>query len=131
MVATRAIGAVQHVLDGAQDKKIAGLGRGEIMLISQMLLAGRQSADAEFLHLARDVVLACNKVALDGYDTPQFNGLEQIGFSLRELARRMGCGPMRVSEIVRGKRSITAETSILLGRALGVEAAQQKFHSAD
>ena len=41
----------------------------------------------------------------------------------RELARRMGCGPMRVSEIVRGKRSITAETSILLGRALGVSPA--------
>jgi addiction module HigA family antidote len=30
---------------------------------------------------------------------------------------------MRVSEIVRGKRSITAETSILLGRALGVSPA--------
>jgi hypothetical protein len=56
------------------------------MLISRMLLAGRSANDAEFLHLARDVVLACNKVALDGYDTPQRNGLEQIGFSLRELA---------------------------------------------
>jgi len=43
-----------------------------------------------------------------------------MGLSLRELARRMGCGPMRVSEIVRGKRAITAETSILPGRALGV-----------
>jgi addiction module HigA family antidote len=32
----------------------------------------------------------------------------------------MGCGPARISEIVRGKRTITAETSILLGRALGV-----------
>jgi hypothetical protein len=86
LVAARAKGAVQHVLDGSKDKKIATLGRGEIMLISQMLLAGRQSNDAEFLNLARDVVLACNKVALDGYDTPQLNGLEQIGFSLRELA---------------------------------------------
>lgn len=86
LVATRAKGSVRHVLDGTKDKKIAVLGRGEIMLISQMLLAGRQSNDAEFLHLARDVVLACNKAALDGYDTPQFNGLEQIGFSLRELA---------------------------------------------
>ena len=86
LVAARAKGSVQRVLDGAKDKKIAGLGRGEIMLISQMLLAGRQSHDAEFLNLARDVVLACNKCALDGYDTPQQNSLEQIGFSLRELA---------------------------------------------
>jgi addiction module HigA family antidote len=37
-----------------------------------------------------------------------------------ELAQQMGCGPARISEIVRGKRTITAETSILLGRALGV-----------
>lgn len=86
LVAARAKGAVQHVLEGSKDKKIAILGRGEIMLISQMLLAGRQAKDAEFLNLARDVVLACNKVALDGNDTPQLNGLEQIGFSLRELA---------------------------------------------
>ena len=43
-----------------------------------------------------------------------------LGLSLRELARQMGCGPARISEIVRGKRTITAETSILLGRALGV-----------
>jgi hypothetical protein len=86
LVAVRARGSVQRVLDGAKDGRIAGLGRGEIMLISRMLLAGRSANDAEFLHLARDVVLACNKVALDGYDTPQRNGLEQIGFSLRELA---------------------------------------------
>ena len=43
-----------------------------------------------------------------------------LGLSLRELARQMGCGPARISEIVRGKRTITAETSILLGGALGV-----------
>jgi len=49
--------------------------------------------------------------------------LVSMELSLRELARRMGCGPMRISEIVRGKRSITAETSILLGRALGVSPA--------
>jgi antitoxin HigA-1 len=49
--------------------------------------------------------------------------LVPLSISLRELSRRMGCGPMRVSEIVRGKRSITAESSILLGRALGVSPA--------
>jgi addiction module HigA family antidote len=49
--------------------------------------------------------------------------LVPMGISLRELARRMGCGPMRVSEIARGKRAVTAESSILLGRALGVSPA--------
>lgn len=46
-----------------------------------------------------------------------------MGLSMRELARRMGCGPMAVSEIVRGKRAVTARMSILLGRALGVSPA--------
>lgn len=49
--------------------------------------------------------------------------LVPLGLSLREIARRMGCGPMRLSEIVRGKRAVTAETSILLGHALGVSPA--------
>jgi hypothetical protein len=82
----RAKGAVKNVLAGSKDGKIAILGRGEIMLISQLLLAGRQARDAELLGLARELVLACNKVAIDGYDTPKLNSLEQIGFSLRELA---------------------------------------------
>jgi hypothetical protein len=82
----RAKGAVKKVLAGSKDGKVAILGRGEIMLISQLLLAGRQSHDAELLDLARDLALACNKAALDGYDTPQLNSLQQIGFSLRELA---------------------------------------------
>jgi len=86
LVAARTKGSVQRVLDGSKDKKIFGLGRGEIMFISQLLLAGRQSHDAEFLNLSRDIILACNKVALDGYDTPQLNSLEQIGYSLREVA---------------------------------------------
>lgn len=46
--------------------------------------------------------------------------LVPLGLTIRDLARKMGCGPMTVSEIVRGKRSVTARTSILLGRALGV-----------
>lgn len=46
--------------------------------------------------------------------------LLEMGLSLRELARRMGVGPMLLSEIVRGKRAVTARTSILLGQALGV-----------
>lgn len=82
----RAKGAVKHVMEGAGDGKIAILGRGEIMLISQLLLAGQQANDSELLGLARDLVLASNKVAIDGYDTPKLASLEQIGFSLRELA---------------------------------------------
>ncbi len=46
--------------------------------------------------------------------------MEPLGLSVRELARRMGCDPSRVSAIVRGKRSITADTSLMLGKALGV-----------
>jgi addiction module HigA family antidote len=49
--------------------------------------------------------------------------LKPLDLSLRELSRRMSCGPTRISEIVHGKRSITAETSILLGNALGVSPA--------
>ena len=46
--------------------------------------------------------------------------LMPLGLTIRDLARKMGCGQMTVSEIVRSKRSVTARTSILLGRALGV-----------
>ena len=49
--------------------------------------------------------------------------LSPMGISLRELARRMNCGPTRISEIVHGKRSITAVSSILMGKALGVSPA--------
>jgi hypothetical protein len=82
----RAKGMVRKVLDGAKDRPVVVVGRGEIMLISRLLLAGRQSDDKDLLTLARDIVLSCNKAAVDGYDTPQQNSLEQIGFSLRELS---------------------------------------------
>jgi len=48
--------------------------------------------------------------------------LAPLGLTHRELARRMGVSPMRVSEIVRGKRSITADTAIKLGKVLGTSA---------
>ena len=48
--------------------------------------------------------------------------LEPLGLTQRELARRMGVNPMRVNEIVRGKRSITAATALRLGEALGTSA---------
>ena len=77
---------VRKVLDGAKDKPVTVVGRGEIMMISRLLLAGKDSNDQELLPLARDIVLACNKAALDGYDTPEKTSLEQEGFALRELA---------------------------------------------
>lgn len=48
--------------------------------------------------------------------------LEPMSISQSELAQRMGIGRMRISELVRGERSITAETAILLSRALGTSA---------
>ncbi len=48
--------------------------------------------------------------------------LEPMGLSHRELARRMGVNPARVNEIVRGKRSITADTALRLAGALGTSA---------
>lgn len=48
--------------------------------------------------------------------------LQPLGLSHRELARRMEVNPMRVNEIVRGQRSITADTAIRLGEVLGTSA---------
>ena len=45
--------------------------------------------------------------------------LEPLGLSHRELARRMEVNPMRVNEIVRGQRAITADTALRLAEALG------------
>jgi len=45
-----------------------------------------------------------------------------LGISQNVLAKRMGIGRMRISEIVRGRRAITAETAILLSRVLGTSA---------
>jgi len=81
----RARKTANAVLNGSLDSEICATGRGEIMMIPQLILAGQQSNDNELLDLARDLVLACNKAALDGYDTPAQTSLEQMGFSLREL----------------------------------------------
>jgi addiction module HigA family antidote len=45
--------------------------------------------------------------------------LKPMDISQSALAEQMGVPRMRISEIVRGKRAITAETAILLGRVLG------------
>ena len=48
--------------------------------------------------------------------------LEPLGISQRKLAQAMGVPPRRVNEIILGKRSITADTAVRLGRALGTSA---------
>ncbi len=44
--------------------------------------------------------------------------LEPMGLSQVELAHRMGVSVQRVNTLVNGKRDMTAETAILLSRAL-------------
>lgn len=47
--------------------------------------------------------------------------LEPLGVSQYRLAQAMGFPQTRISEIVRGKRSITTETALRLSKALGVD----------
>ena len=42
--------------------------------------------------------------------------LVPMGLSIREVSRRMGCGAMRISEIINGKRQITPGTAIRLAK---------------
>lgn len=48
--------------------------------------------------------------------------LTPTGLSQSAVANQMGVPRMRISEIVRGKRAITAETAILLAETLGTSA---------
>ena len=45
--------------------------------------------------------------------------LAEIGMTGRELARELHVSPNRISEILRGRRSITADTALRLARWLG------------
>jgi len=45
--------------------------------------------------------------------------LQELGLSQAGLARALGTSAMRISHVVRGKRPVTAELALLLGRALG------------
>ncbi|MHB1213046.1 MAG: HigA family addiction module antitoxin [Candidatus Nanopelagicales bacterium] len=47
--------------------------------------------------------------------------LEPLGISQYRLAQATGLPQTRISEIVRGKRSITTETALRLSKALGVD----------
>lgn len=47
--------------------------------------------------------------------------LKPLGISQYRLAQATGLPQTRISEIVRGKRSITTETALRLSKALGVD----------
>ena len=46
--------------------------------------------------------------------------LEELGISQYRLAKAIGVSPIRISEIVRQRRSVTADTALRVGRALGM-----------
>ena len=48
--------------------------------------------------------------------------MEPIGISINRLSRDLAVPPNRISEIVNGKRAITADTALRLQRYFGVEA---------
>lgn len=48
--------------------------------------------------------------------------LEPLGISINKLSRDISVPPNRISEIVNGKRSITADTALRLQRYFGIEA---------
>ena len=45
--------------------------------------------------------------------------LEELGIAAAELARKIKIPPNRISQILSGKRSITADTALRLGRWFG------------
>ena len=48
--------------------------------------------------------------------------MDNLGISINQLARDLSVPPNRISEIVNGKRAITADTALRLQRYFGVEA---------
>ncbi len=48
--------------------------------------------------------------------------MEPLGISINQLSRDLSVPPNRISEIVNGKRSITADTALRLHRYFSVEA---------
>lgn len=48
--------------------------------------------------------------------------LEPLGISINKLSRDISVPPNRISEIVNGKRAITADTALRLRRYFGIEA---------
>ena len=45
--------------------------------------------------------------------------LEELGVSQYRLAKTIGVPPIRINQIIRSRRAITADTALRIGRALG------------
>lgn len=48
--------------------------------------------------------------------------LKELGISEYRLAKDIGVPPLRINQIVKGKRAITADTALRLGRYFGTSA---------
>ena len=46
--------------------------------------------------------------------------LEELGISQYRLAKAIGVAPIRINEIVHCRRSVTADTALRIGQALGM-----------
>ncbi len=46
--------------------------------------------------------------------------LDELGISQYRLAKAIGTPPRRINEIIHGRRSITADTALRIGKALGM-----------
>ena len=46
--------------------------------------------------------------------------LSELRISQYRLAKAVGVAPIRINEIVHGRRSVTADTALRIGRALGM-----------
>lgn len=46
--------------------------------------------------------------------------LDDLGISQYRLAKTIGVPPRRINEIVHGRRSVTADTALRIGQALGM-----------
>ena len=46
--------------------------------------------------------------------------LQELGISQYRLAKTIGTAPRRINEIVHGRRAISADTALRIGRALGM-----------
>lgn len=61
--------------------------------------------------------------------------LEELGVTQYRLAKTIGVSPRRINEIVRGNRSITADTALRIGKALGMSPEYwlnlQRMHDLD
>ncbi|MEI6422755.1 MAG: hypothetical protein WCP55_11085, partial [Lentisphaerota bacterium] len=78
----RSTGAVRNLLD---KDNTGSFGRGQITIVRSMINVGRELKDQDLLDKSKQIVLACNKVVVDGVDTPKKETIGQVAFALYEL----------------------------------------------